>query len=298
MQLRFSNISLLVVTHNNNECKDDWEVGKHRDITNVLQSFQPAYRDQNDSATHDVSVLVIAKVLLSLNANNLVQLVAYEDQVSDAKPKLGDRYTKIYKSLTARTKNCQPKCRVWRNVRSNFLFAGYLHLHRVHIENTTANYTKSSSDDPDSLDGCWSRQNSNSYKAFEHIEICLCDTCVTDSGLRFFFQVRIIIASALSFKVLWWLSPRGFRISIVNILIARPFNISSILAIWLSKRVCLIWGFSWHRHIYWKRPLFISLSESSHRLMMSLVYCRCLLLFRIIVEARDENIIGSAEDVA
>ena len=78
----------------------------------MLQSFQPAYRDQNDSAAHDVSVLVIAKVLLSLNANNLVQLVAYEDQVSDAEPKLGDRYTKIYKSLTARTKNCQPKCRV------------------------------------------------------------------------------------------------------------------------------------------------------------------------------------------
>jgi hypothetical protein len=168
-------------------------------------------------------------------------------------------------------------------MRSNFLFAGYLHLHSVHIENTTAYYTESTTDDSHSLYGCRCRQNSNTNKAFEHIEICLWDTCITDSSHRFFLQVSIIVTSTLSIKVLWWLSPRGFGISIVNILIARSFNVCSVLAIWLSKCVCLIGVLSWHRHIYWKRPLLISLSVSCHRLMMSLVYCTSLLLLWILI---------------
>ena len=92
MQLGFIYVSLFVVTHNDDERKNNGEICEHGNVTNMLQSFQPAYWDENQSATHYVSVLVVAKVLLSFNANNLVQLVSNEYQVSDAKSKLRYSY--------------------------------------------------------------------------------------------------------------------------------------------------------------------------------------------------------------
>ena len=111
MQLRLVDITLLAVAHDNYQGEYDGNVTEQWYIGDKLESLQPADWDKYERSQEDVNVFIIAIVLLSLNAYNLVQLFSNKYQIGNTKTKLRNCDAEIDEIFAPWTENC--KAQLW-----------------------------------------------------------------------------------------------------------------------------------------------------------------------------------------
>ena len=86
---------------------------------------------------------------------------------------------------------------------SQFHFACYLQPHCVHVEHTTQSNTYSSSDHTNFRKSVWRSKNTNTYEAFEHVEVGHCHTCILDwTSLLFSHRELMLIQWCISMILL------------------------------------------------------------------------------------------------
>ena len=76
------------VDDDDEEGKNEEDVGCHRDVGQILEWSEPANWDQDEWCDEDVEAFDVTLVVESLEADYLIHLLANKDQVSYAKANL------------------------------------------------------------------------------------------------------------------------------------------------------------------------------------------------------------------
>lgn len=120
MQLRLFDIALLAVAHDNYQGEYDGNVTEQWYIGDKLEGLQPADWDKYERSQEDINVFIIAIVLLSLNAYNLVQLFPNKYQIGNTKTKLRNCDAEIDEIFAPWTENCKAQLRIRLDVHADF----------------------------------------------------------------------------------------------------------------------------------------------------------------------------------